>query len=126
MKKILFLCLAAALLFSACKKKVDDMDFSGKVIGGCECTGSGMGYSISEMDWGYLVALDKPEGIGSDYTDADRNNYTNVVILYGTRTRLTIGGTISGKLYLDKDYASSYCNYRPSLGVPQAVCSQLD
>ncbi|MBQ7280246.1 MAG: hypothetical protein IJR13_05955 [Bacteroidales bacterium] len=126
MRKTILFIIAAMLLCSACKKKVDEIDFSGKVVGGCECTGTGMGQSISQMDWGYFVALDKPEAIGSDYIDADRNSYSNVVILYGTHTRLTIGNTISGKLYLDKDYASSYCNYRPQLGVPQAVCSSLD
>ncbi|MBR1516782.1 MAG: hypothetical protein IJ620_01370 [Bacteroidales bacterium] len=122
MKKIAFLILIASVLLSACKKKVDELDFADTVIGGTECTGAGT--SISELDWGWIVELDKPAGIGNDYTDKEGITHHNVVLLYGTHTRLS--GDVKGKLYLDKDYASSYCFYRPQLGIPHAVCSRLD
>ena len=123
MKKILLLLTVIALTATACKKKVDDMDFSGTVVGGCDCTG--IGSSISEMDWGWFVALEKPDGIGAKFT-TEGKTYENVVLLYGTKTRLGTEAHISGRLYMDDKYAASYCFYRPNNGIPQAVCSRLD
>ena len=101
MKKIFLLITIIALSLTACKKKVDDMEFSGTVVGGCECTG--IGSSISEMDWGWFVALEKPEGIGVKFT-TDNKTYENVVLLYGTKTRLGTDSKISGRLYMDDKY----------------------
>ncbi|MBQ0016146.1 MAG: hypothetical protein KBT04_04115 [Bacteroidales bacterium] len=114
--------ILATLLVTACKKKVDDMDFSGTIVGCVECTGSGTGVTISEMDWGYLVQLDKPTNVGSTYGE-----YSNVVLLYGTKTLFKEEESISGKLYFDDDYAGSYCFYHfDDHNIPQAVCSELD
>lgn len=121
---IMGLILCGSICLSSCKKHVDDFDFTGTVIGVRDC--SSMSMSISELDWGYIVEVSSPEGIGAEYYDNDGKKHTNVVILYGTKTRLSDQEKLSGRMYMDENYSRSYCNYHYSDGVPEAVCSELD
>ncbi len=123
--KVIALCLAALMLATACKKKHDEIDFSGTTIGVLECTGQNM--SINEIDFGYLVELETPANFGNDYIDASQVKHTNVVILYGTRSVLKDHTHLSGRLYEDNEYSASYCSIRyRSLGIKETVCSKLD
>ena len=120
------LVFSITLLFSlaGCKEHEGTFGFSGTACGYIECTMATQ--SISEQDHGYIVALDTPTGIGSDYTDADGNLHTNCVILYRTRSRFHEGDIISGRMYLDDDYSKAYCAYHSHLGIPEGVCEKLD
>ncbi len=123
MKK-LSLILTTLLFFTVgCGKRADTFVFSGKVIDYYNCTlGSA---SISEMDFGYVVNLDTPDSIGSEYT-TDGITYTNAILLYRTRAHYTDGDTISGTMYLDDNYSKAYCQYHYYLGIPEGVCYTLD
>lgn len=121
---IILLIACGCSCMESCKKNVDDFEFSGTVIGVRDCTSTTM--SVSELDWGYVVEVSTPEGVGADYFDEQSQKHSNVVVLYGTRARLSDKEKISGKMYLDDKYSRAYCNYHYNDGVPEAVCSKLD
>ena len=118
------ICIAHLMTLSGCKKKVDDVAFSGTVYEFCECTLSSM--SISEQDWGYIVPLDTPEGMGRDYTDVDDTVRKNCIILYRTKAKYRSGQAIKGRLYFDDEYSRAYCNYHNVPDLPEAVCYSLE
>lgn len=116
--------LCGGICLTSCKKNVDDFDFTGVVIGVRDC--SSMSMSISELDWGYEVEITSPEGVGVEYFDQEGVKHKNVVVLYGTKTRLSDKDKLSGRMYMDENYSRSYCNIHFSDNVPEAVCSELD
>lgn len=118
------ICIALLMTLSGCKKKVDDVAFSGTVYEFCECTLSSM--SISEQDWGYIVSLDTPKDAGRDYTDNEGNVHPNSIILYRTKTKYRSGQAIKGRLYFDDEYSRAYCNYHNVPDLPEAVCYSLE
>lgn len=124
MKKTLLLVCTILLLAGACKKKVDTMEFSGIVVDCRECTGTGF-TSMSDMDWGWVIALSKPDSVGAKYLNSEGKEYNNVVVMYGTHTLPKQNEKVSGELYFDKDYAASYCHYRNN-DLPQTVCEKLN
>lgn len=123
MKKLSLILSALLLLTAGCGKRTDTFPFSGKVIGYYNCTLNSA--SISEMDFGYVVSLDTPDSIGSEYT-TDGITYTNAILLYRTRASYHDGDAISGTMYLDDDYSKAYCQYHYNLGIPEGVCYTLD
>ncbi len=123
MKRLFLLWAAATLLMTSCGKRSDTFQFSGTIIGYCNCTLASA--SISEMDFGYVVNLDTPDSIGGEYI-TDGVTYKNAILLYRTKARLADGETISGTMYLDDDYSKAYCQYHFDLGIPEGVCYTLD
>lgn len=124
MKKTLSLIALSAVLFSGCKKKVDDFAFKGIVCGYIQCTQASA--SISEQDFAYVVSLSDPIDVGEEYFGDNQQRYTNCVLLYSTRTRIYDGDEISGRMYFDEDYSRSYCTYHSHLNLPEGVCTDLD
>ncbi|MBR1793337.1 MAG: hypothetical protein IJ764_06845 [Bacteroidales bacterium] len=124
MKRLLFILFVVILLSAACKKKVDEIEFAGTVVDCRECTGTGT-TSLSEMDWGWVIALQYPDSMGVDYTNSEGQRFKNVVVMYGTGSLPKQNQKVSGKLYRDENYANSYCRIRFK-DLPQTVCSKLN
>lgn len=117
--------LLLALCTTACKKKVDDFEFSGKAVGGgYYCAQDGLFDEFS-----YPIVLTEPEGVGTDFT-FNGVTYHNVVRLFNTDYFLKDGMTVKGRMYLDDEYDQSYCTLHaldPEIKkLPQAVCTYLD
>lgn len=113
------------LLLSGCGEHEGTFSFSGKAVNRLECTLATQ--SISEQDFGYIIALDTPDSIGADYIDNNGDTHSNCVILYRTHTRFEEGNTISGRMYIDPDYPRAICAYHYTrLGLPEGVCEKLD
>lgn len=123
MKKYLFIALSLFLLAS-CGKDVETFRFEGAVIDYVNC--SLMSASISDIDYGYVIALTSPDTIGKDYYDVLGKKFTNCVILYRTKSRFEEGEVISGEMYLDDRYSRAYCTYHTRLDLPEGVCYRLD
>lgn len=117
MSKIKFLFIASfALLFTSCEN-VDDFNFEGTVIGYEICT--------SYQDMGYLVNLDYPKNIGGEFTTSGET-FSNVLVIYQANYQLRHKEKISGTIYLDEDYARSYCTrIYTDRDVPEAVFTSL-
>ena len=117
MKKTKHLFFAiTALLFTSCEN-VDDFPFEGTVIGYEICT--------SLQDLGYLVNLDYPENIGGEFTSSGET-FSNVLVVYQANYLLRDRDRISGTIYLDENYAKSYCNRKKTdRDVPEAVFTSL-
>ena len=125
MKKILLVVAVMTLIFTGCKKRTDVIRFEGVVVDGYNCTMQTA--SISEMDYGYVVALSTPDSIGAQYKSSNGNTYPHCVLMYRTKYRFKEQETISGTMYLDDDYDDAYCTYHyDNLGLPEAVCYTLD
>ncbi len=117
------LCLVLGM--SACKKKVDDFEFSGTAVGGgYYCAKDGMFDEFS-----YPIVVSEPDSIGVDFT-FDGVTYHNVVRLFNADYYLKDGEKVSGRMYLDDEYDQSYCtlhSMEPEVKkLPQAVCTHLD
>ena len=124
MKKILLLTVIIPMLFMGCKKNENVFDFSGKVVGYIDCTINPA--SISEMEFGYVVALDSPDSVGRDYTASDGIVMHNCVILYRTKARYYDGDPISGSMFFDDRYSRAYCQIHRDYDLPEGVCYSLD
>lgn len=123
-KRYIFMALAAVLMMVSCGNEKDTFQFKGTVHGYVDCTLATA--SISEMDFGYIVALSTPDSIGADYTNGDGEKFKNCVVLYRTKTRLRDGDEISGKMYLDDQYSRAYCSFHTNKTLPEGVCYVLD
>lgn len=123
-KSFLLLSFCLLLLTVGCKKNMDTFPFKGKVVGYVNCTMSTA--TISEIDFGYVVALTIPDSVGNAYTNENGTKYNHCVVIYRTRQRCHEGDEISGTMYLDDDYSRAYCNYHFNLGLPEGVCYTLD
>ena len=122
-KTLLFLALIPLLLVS-CGKNENTFDFSGKVVGYVDCTLNPT--SISEMEFGYVVALDSPDSVGRDYTASDGIVMHNCVIHYRTKARYYDGDPISGSMFFDDRYSRAYCQIHRDYDLPEGVCYSLD
>jgi len=121
-KRLLFLAIIP-ILFIGCGKPDNVFDFTGTVVGYVDCTSSLT--SISEMDFGYVVALSVPDSIGGDYEANGGKQYGNCVILYRTKARYHDGDNIEGSMYLDDKYSKAYCQFHHNFGIPEGVCYSL-
>ena len=124
MKKTLLLYALIPLLLVGCKKNEAVFDFSGKVVGYVDCTLNPT--SISEMEFGYVVALNSPDSVGRDFTVSDGAVLHNCVILYRTKARYYDGDPISGSMYFDDRYSRAYCQIHRDYDLPEGVCYSLD
>ena len=124
MKKILLIIAIIPMLLVGCKKPDNVFDFSGTMVGYVECN---MQYgSLSDFDYGLVLAVDTPDSIGKDYTDSEGAKFHNCVILYRTKSRFRIGDKVSGSMFLDDKYSKAYCQFHYELGLPEAVCYSLN
>lgn len=124
MRKTLLLLALIPLLLVSCGKNENTFDFSGKVVGYVDCTLNPT--SISEMEFGYVVALTSPDSVGRDYTTSDGIVQHNCVILYRTKARYYDGDPISGSMFFDDRYSRAYCQIRHDYDLPEGVCYSLD
>lgn len=117
MKKIsTILTVIATLALSSCEN-VEDFSFKGTVIGYEICT--------SYQDLGYLVDLEYPENIGGEFTTSGET-FDNVLVVYQAHYQLKNRETISGTIYLEENFAKSYCNRTyTDRDVPEAVFTSL-
>lgn len=126
-KKIILPIVALTFLLPvSCKKNENIFDFSGEVVEYVDCTMNMT--SITEMDFGYVVALSKPDSIGRDYTDINNKAivHHNCVIIYRTKARYYDGDSISGEMWLDDRYSKAYCQIHVDYDLPEGVCYSLD
>ena len=124
MRKTLLLFALIPLLLVSCGKNENTFDFSGKVVGYVDCTLNPT--SISEMEFGYIVALDSPDSVGRDYTASDGIVLHNCVILYRTKARYYDGDPISGSMFFDDRYSRAYCQIHRDYDLPEGVCYSLN
>ncbi|MBP5326533.1 MAG: hypothetical protein J6Y98_01300 [Bacteroidales bacterium] len=96
----------------------DDFDFTGTVVDYEMCNG------ISEM--GYAIALSSPDNIGGNYVTRENEEYSNVVVVYGSDRMLKSKAQVSGRIYLSPNYSQTECSYHyTDNDVPEAVFTKL-
>jgi hypothetical protein len=94
--------LTAVIMLSGCVKH-EEIEFSGTVVDIRSC--SSLELSMDQNP-AFLVALDKPVGIGGVYYDD-----TNVVALYEPTRHIMYGDHIRGSFYLDDKYSKTTCEW---------------
>jgi len=124
MKKLVLTLVIMPMLLIGCGKPDNVFDFSGTMVDYLDCTMQNV--SISEWDYGMVLALDTPDSIGKPYTDPYGEKFQNCVILYRTKSRFRIGDKVEGTMYLDDNYSKAYCQFHYDLDLPEAVCYSLD
>ena len=124
MKKTLLIFAIIPMLFMGCGKPDNVFDFSGTMVDYLDCTSPFA--SITELDYGMVLAVDTPDSIGKDYTDPYGETFHNCVILYRTKSRFKIGEKVEGSMFLDDNYSKAYCQFHYDLGLPEAVCYSLN
>lgn len=124
MKKLILVLAAITLAFTSCKKNENAFHFEGTIVDGFNCTLQSA--NISDMDFGYVVALSTPDTVGEKYTSSNGKTYPHCVLLYRTKYRFHESDEISGSMYLDDNYSRAYCTYHYDLSIPEAVCYSLD
>lgn len=117
MKKIkTILTIIFVLLLTSCKN-IEDFPIEGTVIGYEFCT--------SYQDLGYLIDLEYPQNIGGTFSSSGET-FNNVVVVYQANYQLRHKERIIGTIYLDENYAKSYCNrIYTDRDVPEAVFTSL-
>ncbi len=104
-------------LFVSCVDH-DDFDFTGTVVDYELCNG------VSEM--GYAIALSSPDSIGGNYVTRENEQYSNVVVVFGSDRMLKSKSKVSGRIYLDPYHSKSECSYHyTDNNVPEAVFTKL-
>ena len=118
MKKAIPIICACALALAACTKH-EEIDFSGTIVDARYCT-------IEQANGGYVVALERPAGMGGTTTVGDVT-YENVVLLYEPTRRIYVGDKIEGAFYLDDKYSRANCTvHYTDEELPEGVFTDID
>lgn len=100
MKRLSTLLLTLVTLLSvSCKRDYEEFYFKGHIIDAKEC---------SSTQIGYLMVIDKPEGVGDTITYRGKL-YENAVMAYQASRRLKADETIYGVAYFYKNFATYNC-----------------
>lgn len=95
----ILVCTLLVALLSACVKH-EELSFSGTMIGVRNCD-----LTYTDMNAGYLVQLESPEGVGKQLTTSSGEVLQNIVVLYEAPRVIQAPQHIHGKFYLDDKYA---------------------
>ncbi len=110
--------LVATMLLAGCIKH-DELEFKGKVVFVRQCE-----FSYLDQNPGYMVQLEYPEGVGSEYVDGE-NVAENVIVLYEPDKHIMVGDVIHGKFYLSPKYSKANCSVHWDYELPEGVFTQV-